>query len=179
MSTHREPGVLGVFEEVDAAASAIKRLRELEMTEIVTFSPTPRPEIDEALDRPESPVRMFTLVGGLTGAAAGFALAIYTSLDWPLVTGGKPIISMPAFVIPGFEVMVLFGALSTVLGLFINARLPHVRKHVVYDPSFSAGNFGVYVETPLGREEEARGVFEESGATDVRMGPEEVTVDSA
>lgn len=179
MNAQTESGLLGVFGEVDAAARAIERLREKDMREIVVFSPTPRHELDDALDTPESPVRMFTLVGGLTGAASGFALAIYTSLDWPLITGGKPIISIPAFVIPAFELMVLFGALSTVLGLFINARLPHLRKHVVYDPSFSAGHFGVFIAPPPGREEEARGVLEESGATDVRSGPEEVTVGEA
>jgi hypothetical protein len=45
-------------------------------------------------------------------------------MDWPLVTGGKPIISIPAWVIIAFELTILFGALSTVPGLFINARLP-------------------------------------------------------
>lgn len=179
MSVQREPGFLGIFREVDAAALAIEQLREKGMDKITVFSPAPRHELEHALDPPESPVRMFTLVGGLTGAAAGFGLAIYTSLDWPLITGGKPIISIPAFVVIGFEVMVLFGALSTVLGLFINARLPHLRKHVVYDPSFSMGNFGVYVDPPAGREEEARGVLQESGAIEVRQGPEEVGVGGA
>lgn len=179
MSVQREPGFLGIFRELDAAADAIRQLRESGMKDIVVFSPAPRHELEEALDSPPSPVRIFTLVGGLTGAAAGFSLAIYTSLEWPLMTGGKPIISMPAFVIIAFEVMVLIGALSTVLGLFINARLPHLRKNVVYDPSFSAGNFGVFVAPPAGREEEARGVLEESGAIEVRQGPEEVSVGEA
>src|SRR5690606_40479314 len=80
-------------------------------------------DIEHALDTEESPVRLFTLVGGLTGAATGFALATWTSMDWPLVTGGKPIISLPAWVIIAFELTILFGALSTVIGLFINARL--------------------------------------------------------
>ncbi len=177
MSGHREPGVLGIFAEVDATAHAIERLREAGNKDIVVFSPVPRHELEHALDRHESPVRMFTLVGGLTGAASGFALGTWTSLDWPLVTGGKSIISIPAFVIPAFELMVLFGALSTVLGLFINARLPHVKKHVIYDPSFSAGNFGVFAPTAPGQEGSARSIMEESGALQIRVWPEEVTVD--
>jgi hypothetical protein len=177
MSDHREPGVLGIFAEVDATAHAIERLREAGNEDIVVFSPVPRHELEEALDRHESPVRMFTLVGGLTGAASGFALATWTSLDWPLVTGGKSIISIPAFVVPAFELMVLFGALSTVLGLLINARLPHVQKHVIYDPSFSGGHFGVFAPTPPGQEGLARSIMEESGALQIRVWPEEVTVD--
>lgn len=176
MSDHREPGMLGIFREVDATANAIEKLREAGVKDITVFSPTPRHELEEALDTPQSPIRMFTLVGALTGTAAGFALAIWTSLDWPLVTAGKPIISIPAFVIIAFEVTILLGALSTVLGLLINARLPHLRKRVVYDPSFSQGNFGVFAAPAPGQEGTTRSIMEESGALQIREWPEEVTV---
>ena len=97
MST--QMGTLGVYDGVDAAARTIERLRDAGMKRITVFSPVPSHELEHALHAGESPVRMFTLVGGLTGAAAGFAFPTWTSLDWPLVTGGKPIISLPAWVI--------------------------------------------------------------------------------
>lgn len=174
MSRMREAGCLGIFNEVDAAALAVKTLRKAGHKEVVVYSPTPRHEIEHAVDTPETPVRLFTLVGALTGGAAGFALAIGASLDWPLITGGKPIISVPAFVVIGFELAILFGALSTVVGLFVNARLPHIARQVVYDPSFSAGRFGVYVLPPAGREEEVKSVFRDSGAAEIREQPMEV-----
>ncbi len=176
MNDPREPGVLGVFAEVDATALAIERLRGAGLKDVVVFSPVPRHELEHALHPPESPVRMFTLVGALTGAATGFALPIWTSLDWPLITGGKPIISLPPFVIIAFELTILFGALATVLGLFITARLPHLRKRVVYDPSFSVDRFGVFAATAPGEEGRARSIMEESGALQIREWPEEVTV---
>lgn len=174
MSATRESGCLGIFAELDAATAAIEALRKSGHKEIVVYSPMPRHELEHALEPPESPVRLFTLVGALTGAAAGFALAIGASLDWPLVTGGKPIISIPAFVVIGFELAVLFGALSTVVGLFMNARLPHMARYAIYDPSFSAGRFGVYVPTPEGKEAEVKSVFEKSGAEEIREKPMEV-----
>jgi len=167
---------LAIFDAVDAAAIAIEKLRKGGMKEITVFSPMPRHELEHALDSPESPVRIFTLVGALIGTASGFALPIYASLDWPLMTGGKPIISLPAFVIIAFEMTILFGALATVLGLFINARLPHVRANVIYDKSFSVGSFGVFVASPAGREGEVRKVFEEASAIEVRENPREVRV---
>lgn len=175
MSAHNEPGFLGIFAELDAAVMAIEKLRAMEMKDITVFSPTPRHELEHALHTPESPVRMFTLVGALTGTASGFALAIWTSLDWPLITGGKEIISLPAFVVPAFEVTILLGALSTVAGLLINARLPNRRKHLVYDPSFSVDRFGVFVAPPRGREEEVRAVLQQSGAAEIREWPTEVS----
>jgi hypothetical protein len=172
----QEEGVLGVFSEIDAAVEAIGRLRAAGMHRIVTFSPMPSHDLEHALHPPPSAVRVFTLVGGLTGAATGFALPTLTSLDWPLVTGGKPIIAIPPMVIIAFELTILFAALSTVAGLFINARLPRARTKVIYDPSFSAGNFGVFVSAN-GNAAKAREIMTDSGARSVRERPEDVRVD--
>ena len=176
MSRARDEGVLGVFAEVDSAVEAIENLRAAGLQRIVTFSPMPSHDLEHALHPPASPVRLFTLVGGLTGAATGFALPTWTSLDWPLVTGGKPIIAIPPMVIIAFELTILFAALSTVAGLFINARLPRARRQVIYDPSFSAGNFGVFVSAD-GNAAKARDIMLQAGATSVREKPEEVRVD--
>lgn len=159
---------LAVFQEVDTAVTAVERLRAAGMTDLESYSPLPQHDLEHALHRPQSPVRLFTLVGALTGTATGFALAIWTSLDWPLITGGKPIVSLPAFVVIGFEVTILFGALATVIGLFINARLGPSKSRMAYDPSFSAGSFGVLVDAPAGRGDEARRIMEEAGATEVQ-----------
>jgi hypothetical protein len=176
MSAMREVGLLGIFAELDATVEAIERLRAAGLREPLVFAPVPRHELEHALHEPESPVRVFTLVGALTGAAAGFALPIWASMAWPLVTGGKAIISIPAFVVIGFEMMILFGALGTVAGMFISARLPRARGELVYDPSFSAGNFGIFVQPPDDRFDEIRDVLVTSGAVTVREHPKEVTV---
>jgi hypothetical protein len=176
MATVRPEGVLGVFAELDAAVDAIENLRDAGLKRITAFTPMPSHDIEHALQAPPSSVRVFTLVGALTGAATGFMLPTWTSLDWPLVTGGKPILSIPPMLIIAFEMMVLFGALSTVAGLFINARLPRARMQVVYDPDFSQGHFGVYV-TANGRGDEARRIMKDAGATDVRDRAEEVRRD--
>jgi hypothetical protein len=96
--------------------------------EITAFAPFPEHHIEHALGYGASPVRLFTLVGGLTGMATGLAFTTFTSMDWPLVVGGKPILSIPAYVIPTFEMTILFGALFTVVGVFWNMRIPDIRN---------------------------------------------------
>jgi hypothetical protein len=172
----RAIGILGIYDGVDAAARTVEQLRAAGYRVITTFSPVPSHELEHALAPPESPVRLFTLVGGLTGAALGFWLPTWTSLQWPLVTGGKPIISLPAYVIIAFELTILFGALATVAGLFINARLPRTRLEQVYDPSFAEGRFGVLVRPPTGRESEAAAIMRDNGAFEVREQVREVQV---
>lgn len=162
------PQVLGVFAEVDAAVRAVEELREAGLKDIEVFTPFPQHDLEHALHVHESPVRLFTLVGSLTGAAAGFALTTWTSMDWPLVTGGKPIVSLPPFVVIAGSLTILFGAMATLLGIIINARLGRDVPDVIYEPSFSVNRFGVLSMPPAGREADARRILEESGAEDVQ-----------
>jgi mono/diheme cytochrome c family protein len=97
-------------------------------------------------------------------------------MDWPLVTGGKPILSIPAYVIISFEMMVLFGVLATVIGFFINSRLPYIKPMVVYDPEFSAGKFGVYVTVAADRLDQARGILKGQDPSELREDPLGVAV---
>ncbi len=80
--------------------------------------------------------------------------------------------SIPAYVIIAFELTVLFGALATVIGLFINSRLPNVKPSVIYDPEFSAGRYGVYVEAPHERADEARRILQAQEPAELREGTE-------
>ncbi|MCZ6755126.1 MAG: DUF3341 domain-containing protein, partial [Gemmatimonadetes bacterium] len=68
------PGVLGSFVYIDAATDAIKTLRAQGHSDMTVYHAAPNHEIEEALEHKVSPVRMFTLLGGLTGCAAGFAM---------------------------------------------------------------------------------------------------------
>jgi hypothetical protein len=169
-------GILASFEYLDSAVEAIEGLRKagFKRKAIQAYAPVPEHDLEHAMGYGQSPVRVFALVGALTGTATGFALAIFTAMDWPLVTGGKPILSIPAFVVIAFELTILFGALSTVIGLFINTRLPNLRPLVVYDPEFSAGRFGVYVSAEPERVEEARRILNEQDPTELREDPEGV-----
>src|SRR2546429_2328384 len=126
-------GVLGACGDLDAAVSAIEALKKKNVGVIRSYTPTPRHELEEALAAPPSPVRRFTLIGGLLGVTFGYWIAIWVSDYWPLVVGGKPIASWVPYTIFGFEVMVLIGGLSTVVGLLITARGPRLPLQVGYD----------------------------------------------
>jgi len=108
----------------------------------------------------------------MTGAATGFAFTTWTSMDWPLVTGGKPIFSIPAYVVIAFELAILFGALSTVIGLFINAGLPNLRRMVAYHPECSNGSFGIYVTAPAAQSEAVKEILSGFGPAELREDPE-------
>jgi hypothetical protein len=94
--------------------------------DIEILAPHPVHKAEEILKLKPSGVRVFALVGALVGAATGYLLPSFTVIDWPLISGNKPMISIPAFTIIAFELMILFGALSAFLGFILMSRMPDV-----------------------------------------------------
>jgi hypothetical protein len=162
------PGIIAAFEHIDSAVDAIEELRRKRYGDLTVYSPTPRHELDHALDAPPSRVRIYTLIGGLAGATFGYWIAIWASAYWPLVVGGKPVASWVPYTIFGFEVMVLVGSLATVFALFGLSRVPRLTKTVGYDPRFSGGHFGVWVDTPSEKAKEVADLLNRHGAVEVR-----------
>jgi hypothetical protein len=99
-----------------------------------------------------SPVRLFTLIGGLVGCAAGFGMTIWMSRDWPLLVGGKPIAPIPPYVVLGFELTILIGALATVAGMVLLSVIQAPRGRP-FDPRFSDDRIGIFV--PCARDQAA------------------------
>jgi hypothetical protein len=161
-------GVVGHFRELDAAVDAISELKHTRLGDVTVFTPTPRHEFEHAVQPPPSPVRRYMLFGGLAGCMFGYWIAIWASNYWPLVVGGKAIGSWIPYTIFGFEVFVLIGALSTVAGLFVHARIPRLTMMVGYDPRFSSGDFGVWVECVPEKAAAAEALLRKHGAVEVR-----------
>jgi hypothetical protein len=161
-------GVLGHFRELDSAVDAITELKTARLGDVTVFTPTPRHELELAVAPPASPVRRYMLFGGLAGCLFGYWIAIWSSSYWPLVVGGKAINSWIPYTIFGFEMFVMIGALSTVAGLFIHARIPRLTMTVGYDPRFSRGDYGVWIECAPDRQSAAEALLRKHGAVEVR-----------
>ena len=161
-------GVLAAFQEIDSTVHAIEDLKKQRFTDITVYTPTPRHEFEDVLDRGPSAVRRFTLAFGLAGVTFGYWIAVWISDYWPIVVGGKAIATWVPYTILGFEVMVLVGGLATVYAMFGLARVPRLTHTVGYDPRFSHGDFGVWVVTSPDRANEAMELLRRHGAREVR-----------
>lgn len=137
--------LVSVFDLPGDVAGAVRRLKARGFDELTTYSPAPFTEIEMAENPKPSPVRLFTLIGGLTGVSLGFLMQIWMSLEWPIKIAGKNFTSIPPYWIIGFELTILLGGGLTLVGLLIMGRLyPRpLDKH--YSSRFSAEEFGVVV----------------------------------
>jgi hypothetical protein len=165
--TRKVPGLLASFEHVDAAADAIRALRARGHKHMTVYSAAPNHELEEALEHRVSPVRLITLIGGLTGCAAGFGMTIWMSHDWPVVVGGKPIGSIPPYVVIAFELTILLGALSTVAAVALFSILMG-KRGVAYDPRFSDDQIGIFVPAPGDQAGTLEQMLRTAGAVEVR-----------
>jgi hypothetical protein len=161
------PGMLASFAHVDAAVDAIRGLRAMGHRNLVVYTAAPNHEIEEALSHRVSPVRLFTLIGGLTGCAAGFGMTIWMSYDWPVLVGGKPIASIPPYVVIAFELTILLGALSTVVAVALFSVLME-KRGAAYDPRFSDDQIGIFVPATGDQVTPVENLLRSAGAVEVR-----------
>jgi hypothetical protein len=165
--------ILGVFAHVDTTVRALEELKAKGYHDLTAYTPVPVHEIEDVIerDRPVSKVRLFTLLGGLTGLASGWILTAWSSLKWGLIVGGKPPIGLPVsppYVVIMFEMMILFGGIATLIGMVTLGRLPQFRTSPAYDPRFTRDRFGVAVHCAPERAASVREILRAAGAEEVR-----------
>ncbi|MBY5371108.1 DUF3341 domain-containing protein [Rhizobium leguminosarum] len=125
-------GILVEFDAAERLVEAAGRTRAEGFCSLDAYSPFPLPGLSAALDVKDNRVPWITFLGGAFGAAAGYAMQIYTNWDFPIDTGGRPLFAWQPFMLITFETCVLFAVLAAVLGMLLLNRLPRLH-HPVFD----------------------------------------------
>lgn len=130
-------GLLAEFESEEALREAVRKARSAGFRKIDAFTPYPIEGIAEDMGHGHSKVPAIVLIGAVLGALTGAGLQYYSSvLDYPMNIGGRPFNSWPSFVIVAFELTILFGGLSAVLGMLALNGLPQPHHPLFNDPEF-------------------------------------------
>ncbi len=143
--------VMGLFSNFEEAFAAIAEIRNhaipgVSVDDVTVKSPIEHPEIDEVLGDRGSPVPKFTLFGAIFGMTFGFLFLASAQASFLVQPqGGKSIITIPPLVTLSYEMMILFGVISTVIGFMINARM-FTRRHPLYSEKVSLDQIGVLLE---------------------------------
>ena len=166
--------IKAVYAHLDCLLQGIHDLQRAGFKDFTVLSPFPRHEIEESMYRGEpSPVRWFTLVGAIFGCALIFSLASLTHANWPMIIpGGKPLVSVPAFLVISFEGTILWGSLMTLVGLLLHCRLPATNlPKAMEDARFTTDHFGIVFEN-LGpaQVDTVKHILQHAGAVEVSGG---------
>jgi len=140
-------GVWGVFTTPQGLTQAVQRIRDEGYDRLETYTPFRLKAVEELLGRGRSPVRYWTLVGAISGAVGGFALAIGLAAVNDLIVGGRITqrIIVPYCVI-GFEGTILLGTLFNFAAMLYYGRVGYTRALPPgYSHRLTEDRFGVFI----------------------------------
>ena len=160
--------LLALFQDIDPAAQALDRLRDLgvrdDQVEVISGIPL----LEPALGRPEerTNVTRLALGGAALGVLVGLLLAYGTPYLFNIHVGGQPLYPIPPGIILVFEMGMLGLMGSAFLGVFLESRFPAYHP-MNYIPEVSDGKIAVLFNCPDGEQEKFISAMQALGAESV------------
>ncbi|MEM6395628.1 MAG: DUF3341 domain-containing protein [Bacteroidota bacterium] len=112
--------LFGLYTDEEILMDAVKQARADHLDIMDVYTPFPLHGLDPILGLSESRLHISGFIYGLTGASLGFGFMTWVfTRDWPIIFGGKPYWSVPAFIPITFELTVLFAAVGMVITFYI------------------------------------------------------------
>lgn len=142
--------VAALFDTPDEITRAVKETYSAGYTKYDVNTPYPVHGLEKAMKLKPSLLGLITFIIGVGGATfAILFMSWVTIVDYPLVIGGKPFFSWPAFVPITFEVTVLSASVGTVVAMIaLFFRFPH-NSHPLHDTNYmkkvSSDKFGINI----------------------------------
>jgi hypothetical protein len=132
-------GVMAEFDNPEMLRAGAERAHTAGYRRMDAYSPFPIEGLAEVIGFKRTQLPLIVLIGGILGGIGGFYLQYWTSvIDYPLIVGGKPYNSWPAFIPVTFETTILGAALAAVLGMLGLNGLP-----MPYHPVFNVERFAL------------------------------------
>jgi hypothetical protein len=142
-------GLMAEFTSTDALLSAAERVHQEGYTRIDALTPMPVHGLAEVMGYDDRRIQKLILGGGILGTCFGIGLQLHVNLigwnvsiggvylsGYPLNIGGRPLVSLPAFIVPAFETTILLAALTAVIGTLVLCGFPQP-----YHPVFNVKRF--------------------------------------
>ncbi|MEZ5345729.1 MAG: DUF3341 domain-containing protein [Pyrinomonadaceae bacterium] len=131
-------GLLAEFDTTTEVVAAAEKVRDAGFKKTDAFSPFPIHEMDEALGIKRTILPYLVFCGGVCGLALGLGLQIFVHVfEYPIIVGGRPHLSLPAFVPPAYELTILLSAFTAVFGMLLLNGLPKPYHPVFNVPRFN------------------------------------------
>jgi hypothetical protein len=130
-------GLMAEFDSAQELVAAAHKTHAAGYKKIDAYSPFPIEGLAEAIGFHKNSVALVVLIGGLVGMISAYSLQYWVAvITYPTNVGGRPFHSWPSFIIVTFELTILFGGLSSVIGMLALNGLP-----MPYHPVFNVPEF--------------------------------------
>jgi hypothetical protein len=138
-TTNALHGVMAEFDSGDALVDAARKTMARGFTRVEAYTPIPIEDLNTIIHQKRTVLPKLILCGGLTGMATGFMLQYWASvIEYPMNIGGRPLASWTTFIVPSYELTILFSALTAAIGMIALSGLPQP-----YHPVFNVERFSM------------------------------------
>src|SRR5262249_57985255 len=101
--------MIAEFDNPTALVAAARAAREQGYSKLDAYSPFPIEELSDALHLHHNKLPLIVLCGGIIGGLAGYLLPYFvTVIYYPINIRGKPLHSLPAYILITFATTILF-----------------------------------------------------------------------
>jgi hypothetical protein len=132
-------GMMAEYDTGQALVDAARKTMAQGFTKVEAYSPVPIEDLNTIIHKSRTVLPALILAGGLAGMATGFALQYWASvIEYPMNIGGRPMASWTTFIVPSYELTILFAALTAAIGMIVLNGLPQP-----YHPVFNVERFSM------------------------------------
>jgi hypothetical protein len=130
-------GLMAEFDSAQELLDAAERTHQAGYKKMDAYSPFPIEGLAEAIGFEKNSVALVVLICAIIGGLSAYALQYWVAvITYPTNIGGRPYHSWPSFIIVTFELTILFGGLSSAIGMIALNGLP-----MPYHPVFNVAEF--------------------------------------
>jgi hypothetical protein len=170
-TTNALHGVMAEFDSGQALLDATRKTMAQGFSRVEAYTPIPIEELNDLIHKKRTVLPKLILAGGLTGMAAGFVLQYWASaIEYPMNIGGRPLASWTTFIVPSYELTILFASLTAAIGMVLLSGLPQPYHPVFNVDRFalaSSDKFFLVIESSDPKFGEAAGFLQGAGAKGV------------
>jgi len=164
---HKEV-IYGLYDDETDLLKAVKYANKEHLDIMDVFSPFPVHGLDPLLGLEESRLHIAGFIYGAIGTLTAFlGMTWIFTKDWPIIFGGKPYWSVPAFIPITFETTVLFASIGMVVTFYTVCGMGPGVNNPTLDDRITDDKFCIAFDQSHTSTTSAEAFFKATGASEV------------
>lgn len=148
MKSQNKEILYGLYDDDADLLKAVKEANKEHLEVYDVFTPFPVHGLDPLMGFSESRLHIAGFVFGAMGTLTAFLFMTWVfTRDWPIIFGGKPYWSVPAFIPITFELTVLFSGIGMVVSYYIVNGLGFGVENPTLDDRITDDKFCIAFQT--------------------------------
>jgi len=168
-------GIMAEFNSPGEILRAAEKVRAAGYRRWDVFTPFPIHGIDKVMNLGNSLVGWVSLALGAGAFLSVVGLIWYSNaFDYPLIVGGKPMFSVPMTFVPSYIMLIMGGAVGSLLGMFAFNQLPRLNHPLLKKERFELATRDKFIMVIGANDDkfsvtETRRLLEQIGGTQVTL----------